>query len=943
MEWHHQAMVPPIPDQSNERRFERRSGLTRVANLPSRLRHQEKVRAHAERRLAPIVNSSPSEAAARKFRAFLRLEDERLRVADRLGAGGRWLAWARSFTIDLLVQNVFRRACRIAGDLKPAQNHSELAIVAMGGYGRAELAPFSDLDILFLCSARTATTTSRIIEYCQHLLWDTGLTLGQKTYPVTECVPASRTDPHFQTSLINTRLIAGDHVLYTRLSETLAREREKNHSLLLQTVKEERKHLYQKRGVTIYLQEPNIKESAGGLRDLHCALWAVYAQEGHRTIEELLDHRLIEAEEYDRTVAAYDFLLRVRHQAHWLSGRKTDHLALDLHDTIARKLGYTSSLHLQASEELMRDYYRHARELHHISESLFGRLLDRRDESRKWFSTQRGQRLDDNFLLKDSRLHFDGNPHSFAENPILSLKAAALAQAHTADFSPALSEIIRRNLAAIDANFRKSPEPARSFLELLRPRGRVAHALRLLQKTGLLGRYLPEFDRVSMLIQHDLYHHYTVDEHTLRAIEALDDLNNKRDPELSSLRAALEEIDDVRLLYLALLLHDLGKGRGRGHIPRGARIAERICVRFGLDAERATKVVSLVKHHVLMAHLSQRRDLREPRLAKHLASQIGSLDVLNMLFILTYADLNGVGPAVWSDWKGTLLEELYVRTRAVFTGESLAIQDDVQKIKARVIERMAGNSLISDIERHFALSPARYLEAISAEEVQSHLHLVQQLETEAVACRWQDRGHFATQLTICSRDRHGLFADLAGTLAARGIDILSAEVNTREDGIAIDSFVLQQATTHRSIDRHRWPAIQHSLAASIKGEHDVAVLVERWSTRHAPRRARVMVTSRTGQLSVECDNEAAEATTLVEVRAADEHGLAYKIARTLAAFGVEIICARIATEKSDALDVFYVTAADGSKLDEASMKELKELLISTLAKTRPAVNAPTAP
>jgi [protein-PII] uridylyltransferase len=444
------------------------------------------------------------------------------------------------------------------------------------------------------------------------------------------------------------------------------------------------------------------------------------------------------------------------------------------------------------------------------------------------------------------------------------------------------------------------------------------------------------------LIQHDLYHHYTVDEHTLRAIEALDNLHNA-ETSLASLRAALEEIEDVRLLYLALLLHDLGKGRGPGHIPRGARIAERICERLHVYPEGAAKVIKLVKHHVLMAHLSQRRDIREPAVAKYLASQLGSLDVLNMLFVLTYADLNAVGPGVWSDWKGTLLEQLYTRTRAVFTGDPLLIQDDVQQIKARVIERLAGSISITEIERHFALSPARYLETISDEEVESHLVLLKQLETQSCACYWQDRGDFATQLTISSRDRHGLFADIAGSLAAAGIDILSAEVNTREDGIAIDSFVLQQAGTHRSIDVHRRQMIERSLESSIKGAHDVAALVDRWTSRHAPRRAQVLISGRTSQLSVACDNDASEATTLVEVRAADEHGLAYKIARTLTAFGVEILCAKIATEKSDALDVFYVTSADGSKLDQASMEDLKQVLISALGKVNHAEPAPTAP
>ena len=908
--------------------------MSRATNSPSLLRHQEKVRVHAERRLASLLNSPRSETVARQFRTFLKLEDERLRFADRLGAGGRWIACARSFMLDLLVQYIFRYACTTAVDAKPKAHTGELAIVAIGGYGRAELAPFSDLDILFLCSARGTTRTSTVVERCQHLAWDAGLSLGSKSYAVAECIPASRIDPHFLTALINTRLIAGDTELYRRLLEALDRERERNQNDLLQTIKKERDDLYQKRGTTVYLQEPNVKDSAGGLRDLHYALWSVYAQNGSKTIEEVLEHDLIEVEQYQRAVAAYDFLLRVRHHAHWMSGRKTDHLALDLQDTIGHKLGYSSSLHLKASEAFMRDYYRQAREVHHFSELLFGRVVDPPERSAGWFSTLRARRIDEMFSLKDRRLHFDGSPHLFTENPLLSFKAAALAQTHTVGLSPALAAIIRRNLAAVDADFRKSPEAADCFLELLGQRGRVGQMLRLLQETGLLGRYLPEFDRVSMLIQHDLYHHYTVDEHTLRAVEALDDLHNS-ETTFSSLRAALKEIEDVRLLYLALLLHDLGKGRGPGHIPRGARIAERICERLNLDPERAAKVVKLVKYHVLMAHLSQRRDIREPRVAKHFASQLGSLDVLNMLFVLTYADLNAVGPGVWSDWKGTLLEQLYTRTWAVFTGEDLAIQDDVQQIKQRVIERLAGSVSISEVERHFALSPARYLETISAEEVASHVVMVQQVKSESFACCWQDRGNFATQLTISTRDRHGLFADIAGTLAASGIDILSAEVNTREDGIAVDSFVLQQAGTHRSIDGHRRRTIEHSLQASIKGEHDVAALVDRWISRHAPRRPQVLIRNRTSQLSVECDNEASEATTLVEVRAADEHGLAYKISRTLTAFGVEIVCAKIATEKSDALDVFYVTGADGSKLDRASMEDLKQLLISALAKGEP--------
>ena len=907
--------------------------MSRVTNSPSLIRHQEKVRIHAERRFAFLDASPQPKAVANQFRTFLKLEDERLRVADRLGAEGCWIASARSLTVDLIVKYVFGHVSEIASGTNHTDNGGELAVIAIGGYGREELAPFSDLDILFLYPARAATNSLRIIEECQHLIWDAGLSLGSKSYELGESISRSRLDPHVLTALVNTRLIAGAHETYLHLLQALNRERQRNQNVLLQTITKEREELYQKSGTTVYLQEPNVKDGPGGLRDLHYALWAVYARHGLRTLEDVLEHGLIGVEQYHRIVAAYDFLLRVRHHAHWITGRKTDYVGLELQETIGRKLGYNSSLHLAVSEEFMRSYYRHAREIHYFSNSLFGRLTDPPNRSASWFGNLRTRKVDEWFSLKGRFLHLDGSPHLFAVNPLLFFKAAALAQSHAASFSSALSTFIRTNLAVIDANFRKSPEAANSFLNLLKQRGRVGPTLRLMQDTGLLGRYLPEFDRVSMLIQHDLYHHFTVDEHTLRAVEALDELHSESSP--LSFCAALEEVEDVRLLYLALLLHDLGKGRGAGHIPRGARITEAICQRLHLGPEEATKVVKLVKFHVLMAHLSQRRDIREPGLAKHLALQVGSLDVLNMLFVLTYADLKAVGPGVWTDWKGTLLEQLYTRTRAIFTGEALALHDDIQQVKDEVIERLAGEVSISEIERHFALAPARYLGMTSAEEVAAHIVLVQQLEHNSYACCWRNEGDSATHLTICTRDRHGLFADIAGTFAASGIDVLSAEVNTREDGVAIDSFVLQQAGTHRSIDGHRWRTIEHLLQASIEAEHDVAALVDRWRSRHAPRRPHAVIRNRSTRLSVECDNDASEATTLVEVRATDEHGLAYKISRTLTAFGVEIVCAKIATEKSDALDVFYVTRADGSKLDDAAMNNLKQELIGALSKGEP--------
>ena len=925
-------MAEPQDNAFASGRFEaKRNQHSYTTTELSLLRHREKVAAHAERRL---LTSKTDSISAKELRAFVRLEDERLRVADRLGAGGIWIARARSFALDLVVQRAFEAAANVARS-PSANSNSAVAVVALGGYGRAELSPFSDLDLLFLTTERALSETANIVDRCQHLLWDAGLCLSQKSCSISQAIAISRTDPHFQTALVDARLITGDGGLNEDLVLAREREREKNARSLIDTVRHERDLRYQKRGAVIYLQEPNVKEGAGGLRDLHSALWAAYAQSGLSTLKSLLEHERVQTDAYQRAINSYDFLLRVRWQMHWTTGRKTDHLALDLQEVVARKLGYGSSGQWQASERFMRDYYGHAREVHQFSESLFNLSLARMERTRRWFAPIRRKRLDGLFSLEDRQLHFDGDPARFSHDPALLFRAAALAQANTADFSHDLSRAIRLNLASIDNEFRASKEAALSFLALVRRPAEVGRTLRMMHEVGLLGRYVPEFNRVSMLIQHDLYHQFTVDEHTLRAIEALDELHRRSDQSVATFRAVLDQIEDVGLLYLALLLHDLGKAGGRGHIPRGTRIAERICTRLNLNEGSKNKVVLLVRLHVTMAQLSQRRNLSEPRLAEQFARQVGDLDALNMLFLLTYADLNGVGPAVWSDWKGDLLEELYKRARGVLTGETNApaVRRKQDRLKTRVIESLADRIPISEIERHFALSPSRYRDEISVEDIELHLDLMRELETGSFACHWRDREDFATELTICAPDRHGLFADIAGALAATGIEILSADVNTREDGIALDKFILRQATTHRSIDRHRWDTIERALRGAVNTEHNVAALVERWRARHAPRRARAgFTTNRVGHLKVVCDNEVAEAKTVVEVRAPDEHGLAYRIASALTQFGLDIACARVATEKSDALDVFYVTRMDGSKLDGPAIQQLTATLTEALAK-----------
>lgn len=688
-----------------------------------------------------------------------------------------------------------------------------------------------------------------------------------------------------------------------------------------------------------------MKESAGGLRDLQTALWATQLKVGCHTLEELCAGDHINRAEQKSAERAYDFLWRVRHAAHFISGRKTDRLALDLQPALAEEFGYESGPDLLASERFMRDYYRRARELHLFSESLLARVHEPEGPARRWFTRTRPGRSGETFHIADGRLWFHDEWQTLRSKPLLIMDAFTLAQAGDVPFSQPLRDALGRSLTAVDRDFRESAEIANSFLKILRRRGRAGRTLRMMNEVGFLRRYLPEFGRISLLIQHDQYHHYTIDEHTLKAVEALDELYAGEDRARAPLRSIFDEVEDPALLYLSVLLHDIGKGRGRGHIPRGARIAERICQRLRLSAEAAAKVVRLVRLHVAMAQTAFRRDLTEPRAALDFAAEVVSLDTLNMLLLLTYADLNAVGPGVWSEWKGALLRELYQRVRAHLTADG-APADKTQELahyKEQIVTALAGELPPSEVERHIALLPERYRRTTRPEEAAEHLRLIGRLGEDAFGRLWrQQHDGASTLLTVCARDRRGLFADIAGTLAAQGVEILAAEVNTRDDGIAIDVFALRTAATGQSVEEYRYAAIERHLRAAVRGESDVAAAVERWRTHNAPRRRSAHAHRRT-PLHVLCDNEASTSATMIEVRAADEPGLAYRIASALAGLGLDIVCAKIATEKSDALDVFYVTGAGGARLAEPSMRAAEAAISEQLLPTGAARGVPATP
>jgi [protein-PII] uridylyltransferase len=912
----------------------------------------EKILDHANERLAVINATTGREEQVEAFKKFLKIETERLRIRHRFGLGGSEIARGRSYLIDMVVC----RACQLADfDLYPSDAESGCAVIALGGYGRRELAPFSDVDLLFLYAGRGNGSAKQFIERVLYLLWDMGLTVGHSFRSLRECVAMARSDLHSRNAMAEARLITGNVHLFRRLMKQLdeaAFKSRRETQLFLESMMAELRARYEKFGHVVCMQEPNVKESAGGLRDMHTALWIGHSRYGARELDDLRATDHISGAEYATARRAYDFIFRVRNEAHFSTGRRTDLLTLDIQPQVAAGLGYEPKRGLEASEIFMRDYYQRANELHRFTESFLARalapLVDKRSlvkrvaasfESRQgklYLTIKRGTQKADasktDFEIKQGKLYLKEEPDDFHNNPMRLMEIFSVAQSERVTLSDELKASVRGQLHLVTRSFRASKEAARAFAEILRQRGRVSAALREMHETGFLGRLLPEFARITFLVQHDFYHKYTIDEHTLKAVEALDRLAEATDPRMLRFVKVLEEVTDTAPLYLAMLLHDIGKGHGGGHVARGVRIAERVCARLGFDGESTSQVLLLIREHLLMSHTSQRRDISEDGLIEGLARKVGNLECLNMLLLLTYADISGIGPGVWNDWKGSLLWELYAQSRLHFLETGTAKFNSNRRVlfKQQIIRELLPAFLPSEVERHLAMMPERYQRAHKPGQIARHIRLSSRLETEQLVTDWYlaPSGHY-TDLTVSTRDRTGLIARIAGTLTAHGINILSADLNTREDGLVIDTFKVCEVNSQQPVRTELHCKVEENLKAAIESRYDVAAAVEQWRAK-SPRRTWRRAGRKPVQTAVKFDSETSVSGTVIEVRAEDEPGLVYKIANTIAALSLSITFAKITTEKSHALDIFYVTDSSGQKLASAELPAIERALLEAL-------------
>ncbi|MCL6640831.1 MAG: [protein-PII] uridylyltransferase [Candidatus Rokubacteria bacterium] len=851
-------------------------------------------------------------------RRRLRLEVLRAALAEGLhsvkamhagGASGQAAVHAHAGLVDDLVRSLTRlvSADAAAAGLAP----TPLVVVALGGYGRGELHPSSDVDLMVIHDGILSPYVQRVTQELLYTLWDLGLQVGHSLRSLEDCVAIARTDLPSRTSMQAARFLAGDRRLFARFRRVLEENvYQRDFEQFLAAMLAEREQRYRKHGASPYVMEPNVKESAGGLRDMHTAMWLAAAKFGARTLRELTDKGLITPREQAHTDAALTFLWRVRNALHFLSGHKNDVLTRDMQPRVAESLGYEAEGDTLAVERFMRDYYLHARVIHRVARRLIARCQETLEGHGAAERRDRQQALADGLVFIDGRLHpADRHRPLFREDPTRLMRVFWHLHRLGCELSLDLERAIEDALDLIDDDFRRSPVVRDLFLDICRSWGRVAVTLGEMHELGVLGRYLPEFGALTCLVQYDIYHKFSADQHSLLAVEHLEALAPGQSAESEGAAQVFSEIERPDLLVLGMLLHDIGKAKGHGHVAKGIPLIRELVARIGLPVADAGVVEFLVAHHLTMSHIAQRRDIDDPKTVADFAATVGDVQRLRLLYLLTWADMRAVGPGVLTPWQAVVLHELYARTLAHIGGGRVPRPNRTQ-LAERLARLVKEEVPTQTVKGHLAMMSERYLATTTVERMAEHLRMIARLETTPVVTeRFHHPDLGSSDLVVVTRDLPGLFALIAGTLAAHGVNIVSAQIATRADGIAIDTFQVNDPAAEPVTSPALWTRLRAALRAVITGEESVEALLAR-------RRAGRPAVAAPAPAKVTIDNTLSDAFTVIEVKCPDRLGLLYQITRTLSAAGLDIASARIATEIDQAYDTFYVHDGRGRKIEE---------------------------
>ncbi|PYJ07124.1 MAG: [protein-PII] uridylyltransferase [Verrucomicrobia bacterium] len=908
-------------------------------------RHLEKVLAHAERELVSTGSKKPTEALS-VYKKFLRIEEHRLRLNHQSGGGGRAICALRVELIDVVLRHIFSAAARFAQSKGVLP--TPLTAVALGGYGRGELNPFSDVDVMFLHDQNGSGISpyaGQVIEQILYLLWDIGFKVGHSTRSIPEAISLANTDMLTKTAMLESRQLAGDPHLTRRFRkqfrENCVRGREREYVELRMHDQAVR---HAKFGDSVYMQEPNLKSGCGGLRDYQNLLWMTFFKEGALTTTHLVGRDWLSEADRKRIEVAYDFLLRLRTDLHYATGRATDTLHFTVQDQVAERLGYHQKGGTLRNEALMKDYYEHTRNIFRVTERITEQFASGQSSrtTRSLFGflprlKTREERVD-HFRIRNRQLFLQRGT-DLAKHPEAMMRAFQLAQDRQLDLSPELADLFTRNLGLVTGGFRNDPEPREVFKTIISRKGEVGRVLRMMHRIDFLGRYVPEFGQLTCLVQHEFFHRYTADEHTLVCIDKLDQILRTTDPKFRSYRKLFEKLEDPLVLYLALLLHDTGRAVGaRPHSEASALFAQAAAVRLQLSPAQRRSLILLVDHHLTLSNTAQQRNLDDPETAVEFARIVKDQVNLDALMLLTLADGQGTSADAWSDWKEVLVWQLYHATSQYLSDqEAFFEQTKIERalLQKQVTENL-GDDYTEEVDAHFEFMPDNYFRAFEVGGIASHLRLFRRflenlyLRDEsplAPAVAWQafpEQGH--SIVSFCAWDAHELLAKIAGSFAVVPLNILSADIYTRGDNVVLDIFRVCDPKFRAVVDKRDHALVETTLRSALADENfDFAPLLDR------ARRKLIKRASRSGMdfpTRVSIENKTHPTYTLIQIQTPDRLGLLYEL---LSAFGeerVSIALSRISTEKGAAIDTFYVAdrATRGKITDLSRITALQERL-----------------
>ncbi len=859
-------------------------------------------------------------------------EAERLLMAE---GCGRCCAQRLSALQDAIIQAAFEVATTLLYPMDNPSRSERMAVAAVGGYGRGMLAPGSDTDILFLLPYKQTAWGESVAEAMLYMLWDLGLKVGHATRSVDECLRQARADITIRTSILEARFLVGDKALFEDLEQRFDKEVVEGTAAEFVAAKlAEREDRLRRSGQSRYLVEPNVKDGKGGLRDLHTLFWiAKYVYRVH-SAGQLVQKGVFTREEARLFRRCEDFLWSVRCNLHFLTGRAEERLSFDLQREMALRLGYMEHPGQKDVERFMKHYFLVAKDVGDLTAILSAALEERHDKPvpglkgmvQRLRGGSRKIALKDttDFIVDHERLNV-ADDEAFKRDPINLIRMFHIADKRDLALHPDAMRLAARSLSLIDGELREDPDANRLFLEVVCSKNGPETILRRMNETGVLGRFVPEFGKVVAMMQFNMYHHYTVDEHLLRCIGVLSEIEHKSNPENGLANELMGTVKNRSLLYVAMLLHDIAKGRPEDHSIAGARIARRLCPRFGLSPVETETVAWLVEQHLVMSVVAQSRDLSDRKTIENFAAVVQNLERLKLLTILTTADIRAVGPGTWNGWKAQLLKTLYYETEPVLTGGFSEVDRGKRVTAAQVSFRHALSDWSDEkvdayIARHYPpywlkvdldtkLVHARFVDATEAEGKSLAVHA----EMERV------RG--ITTLMVLAPDHPKLLSVIAGACAAAGANIVDAHISTTTDGLALDTISIRRAFDHDEDETRRAGKVKDAIEKALTG----AVRLPEVMARKLPKARRTFSV----EPEVTVNNSWSNRHTVVEVSGLDRPGLLFELTNTLSRLNLNIASAHVATFGERAVDVFYVTDLMGAKITGAARQSaIRRALVS---------------